>query len=97
LEGTGSWRKCEEFHNFYSSPHIIRMTKSRMRWVTNKTGMGEKRNAYTILAGIPDGKRPSGIPRHRCKDNIKIYFKEMGWKSASRSHLAQDRDKWRVL
>lgn len=73
------------------------MMKSRTRWVTNKTGMAEKRNAYTILAGIPDEKRPSGLPRHRCEDNIKIYFKEMEWKSACRGHPAQDRDKWRVL
>jgi hypothetical protein len=58
FERTGSWRKCEEFYNFHSSPDIISMTKSTMRWVTNKTDMGEKRNTYTILAGIPDGKRP---------------------------------------
>jgi hypothetical protein len=30
-----------------------------MRWVANKAGMREQRNAYTILAGIPDGKRPA--------------------------------------
>jgi hypothetical protein len=32
---TGDWRKLhnEELHNFYSSPNIIRMIKSRrMRW-----------------------------------------------------------------
>jgi hypothetical protein len=33
-EVTGGWRKLhnEELHNLYSSPSIIRMIKSRMRW-----------------------------------------------------------------
>jgi hypothetical protein len=46
---TGGWRKLnnEELHNLYSSPSIIRMTKSRrMRWTGHVARMGEKRNAY---------------------------------------------------
>jgi hypothetical protein len=34
--------------------------------------MGEKRNAYGILVGKPEGKRPLGIPRRRSVDNIKM-------------------------
>jgi hypothetical protein len=34
--------------------------------------MGAKRNAYRILVGKPDGKRPLGRPRRRWVDNIKI-------------------------
>jgi hypothetical protein len=41
--------------------------------------MGEKRNAYTILVGKPDGKRPLGKPRRRWVDNIKVDLREMGW------------------
>jgi hypothetical protein len=33
---------------------------------------GEKRNAYRIVAGKPEGKRPLGRLRHRWVDNIKI-------------------------
>jgi hypothetical protein len=57
-EVTGGWRKLhnEELHNVYSSPSIIRATKSRMvRWAGNVARMGEKRNVYRILVGKPEG------------------------------------------
>jgi hypothetical protein len=51
----------EELCNLYSSPNIIRMIKSRrMRWTCHIALMGEKRNAYRILVGKPEGKRPLG-------------------------------------
>jgi hypothetical protein len=50
--------------------------------------MGEKRNAYSILAGKPEGKRPLGRPRPRLEDNIRI-----GWGSMDWIYLAQDRNK----
>jgi hypothetical protein len=39
---------------------------------------GEKRNAYRILVGKPEGKRPLGRPRHRWMDNIKMNLRETG-------------------
>jgi hypothetical protein len=57
----------------YSSLSIIRTIKSRrMRWAGHVARMGEKRNAYRLLVGKPEGKRPLGRPRRRWIDNIKI-------------------------
>jgi hypothetical protein len=65
----------EELHNLFSSPSIIRMTKTRtMRWAWHVARMGEKRNACRILVGKPEGKKPLGRPRHRWVDNIKMVW-----------------------
>jgi hypothetical protein len=40
---------------------------------------GEKRNAYRLLVGKPEGRRPLGRPRRRWVDNIRIDLVEVGW------------------
>jgi hypothetical protein len=72
---TGGSRKLhnEELHNVYSLPSIIRMIKSRrMGWGGHVARMRAKRNAYGILVGRPEGKRPLGRPRRKCVNNIKM-------------------------
>jgi hypothetical protein len=58
---------------------------------------GEKSNAYRILVGKPEGKRPLGRPRRRWVDNIKIDLRETGWDGMDWIDMAQDRDQWRDL
>jgi len=48
------------------------------------------------LVQKPEGKRPLGRPRHRCKDNIRMHFKELQWEGVDWI-LAQDRDHWQAL
>jgi hypothetical protein len=57
---------------------------------------GEKRNAYRILVGKPEGKRPLGRPRRRWED-IKINIRKIGWGGMDGIDLAKDRDQWRGL
>jgi hypothetical protein len=52
---------------------------------------GEKRNAYRLLVGKPEGKRPLGRPRRRWVDNIGIDLGEVGWSDVDWIGLAQDR------
>jgi hypothetical protein len=59
--------------------------------------MGEKRNAYRLLVGKPEEKRPLGRPRRRWVDNIEMDLLEIGWGGVDQIGLAQDRDKWRAL
>jgi hypothetical protein len=59
--------------------------------------MGEKRNAYRLLVGKPEGKRLLGRPRCRWVDNIRTNLAEVGWGDVDWIGLAQDRNSWRAL
>jgi hypothetical protein len=58
---------------------------------------GEKRNAYRLLVGKPEGKRPLGRRRRRWVDNIRRGLGEVGWGDVDWIGLAQDRNRWRAL
>jgi hypothetical protein len=80
-EVTGGWIKLhnEEFRNLHSSPSVIPVMKSKMRWAGYIASKGEKRNASRLLMGNSEGKRSLGRPRRRLMDNIKMDLGEMGW------------------
>jgi hypothetical protein len=59
--------------------------------------MGEKRNAYRILVGKPERKRPLGRLRCRWVKNIKMDLRKIEWDGVDWIDMAQDRDQWRVL
>ncbi|KAJ4428527.1 hypothetical protein ANN_24571 [Periplaneta americana] len=98
-EVTGEWRKLHnaELHALYSSPGIVRNTKSRrLKWAGHVTRMGKTRNAYGVLVGRPEGRRIlSGCGNLR-EDNIEIDLREVGYDGREWINLAQDRDQWRA-
>jgi hypothetical protein len=59
--------------------------------------MWEKRNAYRLLVGKPEGRKPLGRPRRRWLDNIRMDLVEVGCGDVDWIGLAQDRDRWRAL
>jgi hypothetical protein len=81
-EVTGECRKLhnEELHDLYSSPGEMGGACG-----TN----GEKRNAYRLLVGKSEGKRPLGRPRRRWVDNIRMDLGDVGWDDVDWIDLAQ--------
>jgi hypothetical protein len=69
----------------------------RMRLASHVAGMEERRNAYRLLVGKPEGKRPLGRPRRRWVDNIRMDLGEVGRGDVDWIGLAQDRNRWRAL
>ena len=98
-EITGECRKLHnaELHALYSSPNIIRNLKSRrLRWAGHVVRMEQFRNAYRVLVGKPESKRPLGRPRRRWEDNIKVDFSDVGCDPRDWISLAEDREQWRA-
>jgi hypothetical protein len=62
------------------------MKSRRMRWEGNVARMGEKRNAYRLLLGKPEGTGPLGRPRRRWVDNIRMDLVEVGWGDVGTIH-----------
>ena len=98
-EITVEWRELHiaELHALYSSPNIIRSLKSRrLRWARHVAHMEQSRNAYKVLVGKSEGKRPLGRPRRRWEDNIKMDLREVGCDPGEWIAFAENRDQWRA-
>jgi len=69
-----------------------------MRWAGHVAYMEEKRDAYRVLVGKPEGKRSLGRPGRRWEDDIKRDLQEVGWGSMDWIDLAYGRDRrWALV
>jgi hypothetical protein len=74
------------------------MVKSRrMRWAGHVVRMGDKMNAYRILVGKPEGKRPLGRSRRGWVEKSRSEGRERGLDWVDWRELALERDQWRAL
>jgi hypothetical protein len=69
----------EELNDQYSSPNFRVIESRRMRCAGHVACVGERRDAYRVLVGKAEGKRPLGISSRRWEDNIKMDLQEVGW------------------
>ena len=80
----------------YVFVYAFLFTSRQLRWAGHVAYMEQSRNAYRVLVGKPEGKRPLGRPRRRWEDNIKMDLREVGCDPGQWVDLAEDRDQWRA-
>ena len=82
----------------YSSPNInINLKLRQLTLAGHVAHMEQSRNAYRVLVGRPEGKRPLGRPRGRWEDNIKLNLREVVCDAGDCTDLAQDRYQWQAF
>jgi hypothetical protein len=83
-EVAGDWRRLrnEELYDLCFSPDIIQViTSGSVGWAGHVERIMEKRGAYRVLVGKPEGKVELGIRSCVWEGNIKMNLEEVGWGS----------------
>jgi hypothetical protein len=73
------------------------LSLERMRFCLLQSRVPKHRNAYRLLEGKPEGKRPLGRPRLGWVDNIRMHLGEVGWGDVDWIGLAQDMNRRKAL
>jgi hypothetical protein len=79
-----------------TAQQILLGLSRRMRWAGHVTRTGDRKGAYRVLVGRPEGKRPLGRPSRRW-ENIKKHLQEVGWIGMDWIGLAQNTTIWRAV
>jgi len=60
---------------------ILVIKSRRLRLAGHVARIKERRGAYRVMLGKPEGRRPLGRPRRRCEDNIKMNLQKVVWRA----------------
>jgi hypothetical protein len=90
----GDWRRLHnvELHDLYTSPNLIRLSKSRRTRGAGHVARMTDKKCIQNLCRKSRKKRSLGRPRHKWEDGIIMDLRETGWEGVDWIHLAQDRD-----
>ena len=98
-EITGEWRKLHNVarNDLYSSTNILRVIKSRMRWVLHVARIGKDRGVYRDLMGNLRETGHLGHPGVYGRIILRWIFRKWDVGGGDWIHLAQDWDRWWAL
>ena len=68
------------------------LNRDELRWAGHLVHLEQYRNAYRVLVGKLEDKRPLGRPSRRWKDDIKMNLREVGCDPGDWTDLTQDTD-----
>jgi hypothetical protein len=99
-EVTGDWGRLpnKELNDLHYSPYIMGLIISRrMRWTGHVARTGDRRGAYSVLVGRPEGKIPNVDPGIDGRIILKWISMKWIWEDMDWTDLAEDRDRWRAV
>jgi len=68
-----------------------------MVWAGLVARMEKRRGINSVLVGMPENRRPNGIPGRRWEDIVKMDLQEVGCGGMDLNDLVQDRNRWHII
>ena len=91
-ENYADWHVLEFWPLLYLLFHLLLwvITSRKKRWARHVARMWEGRDAYNVLMGRPEGRKPLWRPRSEWEKNIKMNLHAVGWRGRDFISVAED-------